>query len=101
MKSKMTDAKQVYQQKLEANLEKLQVRIDKLKAKADQATADARLQYHDKMEALTAKQQETQNQLHQLKAASEDAWHELKIGTEAALYELQNAFNNALAQFKK
>lgn len=100
MASQPTESKRAYQRKMEAHLEKLQAQMNELKAKADQAKADAKIQYHDKLIALNQKHETMQTKLHELKNASEDAWQELRVGAEAALYELQNAFNNALAQFK-
>ncbi|HEY9656912.1 MAG TPA: hypothetical protein V6C65_00505 [Allocoleopsis sp.] len=94
------ETKQVYQQQIEANLQAFQVLIDRLKAEAATAQADAKVYSYGKLAALNAKQQETQRKLHELKAASGDAWRELRIGTETALLELQDAFNSALAQFK-
>lgn len=100
MNTKTAENKRAYQQKLETNLQVFQAQIDRMKAMVAYAKADAKPQYHGNLEALRAKQQETQSKLYELKAASEDAWQELKIGAEVAMLELQDAFNIALAEFK-
>jgi predicted nucleic acid-binding Zn-ribbon protein len=101
MQLKAAEAKQLYLDKIEAQLEKLEARIDELRAKTVQAKATAKIKYYDKIEALTAKQKEAEFKLQVLKSTSEDAWQRVKVDVESALHELQNAFNDALAQFKQ
>lgn len=101
MQAEALDTKQIYQQKVEAQLGKLDTQIIGLKAKVAQAKMNAKIKHYDKVAALAAKQQEAQAKLQLLKSAEEDVWLERKIGVESALHELQDIFNNALAQFKQ
>jgi hypothetical protein len=101
MQLKAAEAKQLYQHRMEIQLENLSARIDGLKAKTVQAKASEKIKYYDKIEALTAKQKEANSKLQMLKYTSEDAWQGVKVDVESAVHELQNAFNDALAQFKQ
>lgn len=101
MQVKTLETKQIYQQKVEAQLEKLDTQIVGLKAKVAQAKTNAKIKHYDKVAALTVKQQEAQAKLQLLKSAEDDVWQEFKVGVESALHELQDIFNNALAQFKQ
>lgn len=101
MQAKTLDTKQIYQQKVEAQLGKLDTQIIGLKAKVAQAKMNAKIKHYDKVDALTAKHQEAQAKLQLLQSAEENVWLEHKIGVESALHELQDVFNNALAQFKQ
>lgn len=101
MQVKTLEAKQIYQQKVEAQLEKLDTQIVGLKAKVAQAKTNAKIKHYDKVAALTVKQQEAQAKLQLLKSAEANVWQESKVSVESTLHELQDIFNSALAQFKQ
>lgn len=98
MQAEQLKAKQIYQHKVEAQLSKLDTQIVGLKARVAQGKTTTKR--YDKVDALSAKQQEAQAKLQMLQSANEEVWQEFKVGVESALHELQDAFNNALAQFK-
>lgn len=94
-----TSNKQVYQQKLQAQLDEWSADIDKLKAKARQADADAQIDYNQEIENLKAYQAQANAKLSELKSASDDAWQDLKSGTEEAWKSLQTAIKSATDRF--
>jgi hypothetical protein len=98
---KAAEDKQLYQTRVEVQLEKLSARIDELRAKTVPAKDSEKIKYYDKIEALAAKQKEVNEKLQVLKYTNVDAWQEIKVDVESALHELHNAFNDALAQFKQ
>lgn len=95
------EAKQSYQHRVETKLGKLNTQIVELKVKVAQIKVSANKSRYDKVAALSARQQEAQTKLQQLKSADEEAWQGFKVGMESAMHELQDAFNGALAQFKQ
>lgn len=101
IQAEQLNAKQIYQHKVEAQLGKLDIQIIGLKARVAQVKTTTNIKRYDKVDALSAKQQEAQAKLQMLKSANEEVWQEFKVGVESALHELQDTFNNALAQFKQ
>ncbi|MGB3210206.1 MAG: coiled coil domain-containing protein [Desulforhopalus sp.] len=91
--------KEAYEQKFEAQLNEWKAEADKLQAKADKADADVRIKYHEQLEKLQAKEQETRVQLAQLKNASEDSWQDLKKGLEEAGNSLKKTFSSIKSNF--
>lgn len=92
--------KELYQQKLQAQLDEWSADIDKLKARADKADADVKLEYYEQIERLREKQATAKDKLGKLIAASDDAWEDLKTGTESAWHALGDAVSNASSRFK-
>ena len=84
-----------YEQRLNAQLREWSARIDQLRARADKASADARIEYQNQLEALEARRQAAARTLDQLQRAGDDAWQELRAGAERAWRELQEAVNSA------
>jgi multidrug resistance efflux pump len=96
----MMSMKQVYEKKLQAQLDEWSAEISKLKAKADGAAADKQLEYYKKIEELQAMQVTATNKLTELKNASDDAWEDLKVGIDSAWDSLGHAFKSATSRFK-
>jgi hypothetical protein len=92
--------KEIYQQKIEAQLDAWTADIDKMKAKAEMAEADARLEYHKSIESLRQKQQAAQAKLQEFRDAGDDAWEDLKAGVELAWDSLEEAVKSAKARFR-
>lgn len=101
MQAEKLGTRQIYQHKVEKQLGQLNTQIIGLKAKVSQSKPNAEIRQDDKFNALSKKHQKAQMKLQMLKFASEDTWQADKVGMESALHELQDAFNNALAQFKR
>lgn len=92
--------RQVYQQRLEAQIEKWQAEIDLLKAKAKAATADAKIDYTKQIQELDAMLSDAREKLEQLKETTEDSWQDLSKGFEKAWLEMQSAMNVAISRFQ-
>lgn len=92
--------KQAYQEKMEAQLKEWGAKIDELKAKAEKAEADAKLEYHKRIDGLQAKRNAVEAKLAEVKASGEEAWENLKDGAERAWNELRSAVNEAASKFK-
>ena len=93
--------KELYQQKMQAQLDEWTADVDKLKAKASQASADGQIQIHKEIEALEGKIEEGKAKLAEVVDASEDAWDSIKDGVESAWDSMKSAFSEAAAKFKK
>ena len=92
--------KQLYEQKIKAQLDQWNARIDELKAKAAQKDAEARLDYQNQIEELQAKRDAFEQKLQDLQKSSEDAWEEISQGVEKAWNELGKSFEAAFSKFK-
>ena len=95
----MTD-KELYQQKMQAQLDTWKAEVDKLKARASELSADARLEMGKHIETLDSKIEEGKVKLSELALASEEAWPPLKEGMESAWDTLKSAVSDAAAKFK-
>ncbi|MDY0191058.1 MAG: hypothetical protein RBR22_10025 [Desulfuromonas sp.] len=92
---------ELYQRKMQAQLDELQADIDKLKAKAAGASATAQLEMHRQINTLEKAINEGRTKLAQLADASEEAWESIKVGVETAWHSLKSGFNEAANKFKK
>ena len=86
--------KELYQQKMKAQLDEWKAEIDKLKAKASGASADAQLEMNRQIKALESKTEEGKAKLSALAKASEEAWESMKEGMEAAWSSLKSAVSD-------
>lgn len=98
--SNTLDQRRIYQEKVQAEFEKLNAQIDEYRAKASQAQADAKIQYQNQLEKLSAKQAAAEQKLKELQASSEDAWQEIQLGFENAWNDLKGAFSEAVSKFE-
>ena len=92
--------KEDYQEKLEAQLREWSAKIDQLKAGAERMAADAKVRYHQQLDALRGKQEAAQKKLQELKESGEGAWESLKAGIDRAWDELKQGVEGALSRFK-
>lgn len=97
---KIMSMKEIYEQKLQAQLDEWNAEIEKLNAKADGAKADTQLEYRKKMEELRAMQEAAAYKLAELKNSGDDAWEDLKAGMDNAWDSLGNAVKSAASRFK-
>ncbi len=95
----MTD-RELYLQKMQAQLDEWKAEVDKLKAKASGASADAQLEMKQQIQALDGKIEEGKAKLSELGEASEDAWDSIKEGMESAWDSLKSAVSDAATKFK-
>lgn len=93
-------AKQAFQQKLEAQLKDWDAKLDELKAKALEAKAELRADYQNQLQMLSEKRATVQAKLQELRLRTEDAWEDLKGGTEKAWDEMRKTLDQIAARFK-
>jgi len=95
-----TNAKEAFQQRLEAQIEEWDTRLDELKAKAMDAGSELRADYDKQLETLAAKRDALQTKALELRKRTEDAWDDLKSGTEKAWDDMRDALNRIASRFK-
>ncbi|WP_250655973.1 coiled coil domain-containing protein [Alkalimarinus coralli] len=93
--------KELYQQKMRAQLDEWKAELDKLKAKASGSSADTQLKINKHIRALESKIEEGKTKLSQLAEKSEDAWDSIKNGVESAWDTLKSSVKEASAKFKE
>ncbi len=92
--------KELYRQKMHAQLDEWKADLDKLKAKSAGASADAKLKIEQEHKALDARIAEGKTKLAALGDATEGEWHSLKEGIESAWATMKSAIAEAAAKFK-
>ena len=95
----MTD-KELYQQKMQAQLDTWKAEVDKLKARASGLSADAQLEMGKHIDTLEGKIEDGRAKLSELSQAGEEAWGPLKEGVESAWDTLKSAVSDAAAKFR-
>jgi len=93
-------SKEIFQQKLEAQLKELDVLFDNLKLQASLGTAELRTEVEKQLESLTHKRSAAQAKLNELSRRTEGAWEDLKVGTEKAWDEMRQALNQIAERFR-
>jgi hypothetical protein len=92
--------KEVFKQKVEAEVELAQAKLAELKAQAKISAADARIKYMVHIEELEKKMEATKARLKELGEASEESWERVKEGAENSWKTLSLAVRDAVAKFK-
>jgi hypothetical protein len=94
------ELREAYQEQVKAQIKELEARIDLLKTKAERAKADAKVEYHQRIDELNGQRKAVQSKLQILVDSGKDAWQDLKGGVDRALGELRSAVENALTHFQ-
>ena len=97
----MSTKRDVYVQKLKAQLDEWNANIDKLAAKADQAGATVKNEYQKQLDESRATRDDVRDKLLTLQQAGDGAWEDLKEGLENSWEILKMSFNKAKAEFEK
>jgi hypothetical protein len=92
--------KELYQQKMKAQLELWKAEIDMLKAKASVASVDAQLEMNKQIKSMEIKFNDGKAKSAALAEASEKAWQSMKERVESAWSSLKSAFSEATEKFK-
>jgi len=90
-----------YQQKLEAKLDKWRAEIESLRAQAAEVGADAKIEYHKDLEALSLKQKNAEQKLAALKQAGNETWDAARTSAENVADSLEQEFNRFRAKMEK
>ena len=89
------DDKELYQQKMQSQLDEWNADLDKLKAQAAGASADAQLQLNQQVEALQPYVDQAKAKLAALGDATEDGWETGKQSLESAWGSLKGKISDA------
>lgn len=92
--------KDLYKQKLQAQVDSWKADIAKLKAKAAGEAADAQIAMHKQFDAVEHKVDDAQMKISELADAGEEAWESVKHGVESAWDSLKSAAGDAVSKFK-
>lgn len=84
--------RELYRQKMEAQLDEWKADLDKLKAKASVADADARLKLKGKVREIEAELEKGKSKLRKLSQAGEDSWGSVKEDLSSSWDSLKSAF---------
>ena len=95
----MIEEKDIYREKLEAQVKELKAEIDKLNAKIEKMEADTKIGYRKERNALQEQLDEAQKRIKEIKTAGTEAWDEIRRGTEKALDEMSQSLENARSKF--
>lgn len=91
--------KDLYQQKLQAQLDEWQAEIDKMKAKLGGASVGAKLEINQEINRLEGKLEEGRKKLNELSEASEENWEDLKTKIEKEWEEIADSFKSNVKEF--
>ena len=92
--------KELYQRKMQAQLDEWKADVDKLRARASRASADTQLKMNEQIRALDSKIAEGKVKLSELSGVGEDAWESIREGVESAWDSLKSAVSDAAVKFK-
>jgi len=85
------EKREVYLEKINAQLAQYGAKISGMKAKAAEVNADMKLEYLNQVEKLEGQRDGLREKYEQLKDSSESTWESLKEGTENAWNDLKEA----------
>ncbi len=92
--------KELYLQKMQAQLDEWEAEVDGLKAKASGVSANVQLELNKEISALKGKIEQEKTKLAEIEGAGEDAWESIKEGVDSAWDSLKAAVSDAKAKFK-
>jgi len=92
--------KELYRQKMQAQLDEWEAEVDRFKAKASGASADAQMELRKEINALEGKIEQGKAKLAEIEGASEESWQSIKEGVDAAWDSLKAAVRDAKSKFK-
>ncbi|MFQ3790294.1 hypothetical protein [Halomonas sp. A29] len=82
-------------EQMKTQLDEWNAEIEALAARARKASAEAQTRYHDDLERLRRRRDETRRRLEELQYASEAAWDSLQQGLDDAWELLRKALRDA------
>lgn len=90
-----------YLAKLKARLDHWNREIAKWEQTAKSAQASVEAEYQEQMEVFRSRRDEGLHKLHQIQAASGEAWSDLKGGADEAWKQMNAAYKKARSHFEK
>jgi chromosome segregation ATPase len=91
--------KDLYKQKLQAELDEWQADVDKMKAKLGGASVGAKLEINQEINQLEGKLGEGRNKLEELSEATEENWENLKASIDETWEGIANSFKDTFGKF--
>ncbi len=92
--------KELYKQKMQAQLHEWEAEVDTFKARASGASADVQLELNKEISSLKGKIAQGKTMLAEIADASEDAWESVKVDLDSAWISLKSAISDAKVKFK-
>lgn len=93
--------KDLYLEKMKAQLDELQAEVDKLKAKSAGASADVKIKIDHHLKEMQHKMKDGKEKIAEIAKSSDEAWESMKEGLDASWESLKHAFSEAASKFKK
>ena len=94
-------SREEYVQKMKAQLDQWNTEVAKWEEKTHAAQAEMKAEYEKQLETLRSRRDDAMYQLHQMQAASADAWMDMVKGADAAWKAMGEAFIKARSHFEK
>ncbi len=91
--------KDLYKQKLQAQLDEWQADVDKMKAKLGSASVGAKLEINQEINQLEGKLGEGRKKLEELSEATEENWENLKASIDETWKGIANSFKDVFGKF--
>lgn len=92
--------KQIFQKKLETQLQELDTLLDNLKLQASLGKAELRTELEKQLELLGQKRSAAQAKLNELSRRTEGAWEDLKGGAEKTWEDMRQTLNQIAERFR-
>lgn len=92
--------KELYKQKMQAQLDEWEAEGGRLEAKAAGASANAQLKLNKEINTLKGKIEQGKTKLAEIADASDDAWESIKEDLDSVWDSLKSAVGDAKAKFK-
>jgi hypothetical protein len=93
------EAKNAYQQKIEARIDEWNAEMDKLRARAERLEAEGRIEAQRRLLDIQARRDAAEAKLADLKKTGDAAWRDLTEGVDRAVQELGDAVKKAASKF--
>jgi len=90
------EKKQIYQEKIDAELERLDAQINLIQSKARKAKEDKRKELINQVQKLDEQWKEISLKLEDMRGKSQEAWQEMTEGLNRSLDELEASAQEAL-----
>jgi uncharacterized membrane protein YqiK len=95
------DKRDLYIEKLKAQLDEWNAEVAKWEAKTRGAKADMRIEYEKQLETFRRQRDRGLEHMRKVQAATGDAWIELMRGADDAWAKMREAFEKAQSHFRK
>jgi prefoldin subunit 5 len=94
------DKREIYIEKLAAQLKEWNSQIDALIAKTEKVKADTRIEYAKQIETLNQKKETAAKRLEELRNKGGGAWEDIAAGIEKVWEDLKVTLDNVKTRFK-